>query len=256
MNRKLLSLALAVLVVATALVSDAACAWRAYGVPNQLATGEGEGAYLPVTVFNTRATCPDAGVSTSALNAYTIHLPVIPYSSNCWQMNSDAISKNAYRLVQLTFVGTFNGAAVAPYSFDEEVVFLASDIVNWGGQEFGFRLSLSDNVLYGYVQDGSNTVTQGKGFFMNVRLASGDATQHTYAMQVAYTKSNETNTFTWFIDGKVAGTYVYRWQTNFESLSYSLVGTTHRWESGWSSGSLYLEIGNIAILPLGGLNSP
>jgi len=207
--------------------------------------------YLPMSGFTIDTNC-SGGISPHLVDAYTVYLPVEPFIPGCTAVPivAEAISKTAYKLSKFSFIGTFKGAAVALNSFDEEDVFVADNIIGWDGQEFGFRLSLLDNVLYGYVQDGANTVTQKKPFFYSLMLMTNDGEQHVFTAQFKTThtfKNYFTNIFTWLVDGQTKGSFSYTWSTNFASFKFYPVATTHRQESGWTSTGLYLVAGDVEV---------
>jgi len=194
--------------------------------------------YLPMSAFIIESTCPlSSGASPQILDRLTISLPVAEYDPSSKKMVVHALSLYKYHMSGFSFKGAFIGASVASDEYNELAVFAASDIATFRGQEFGFRLSLRDNQLYGYVQDGK--------FFKNVRLMNGDKQQHVF--EVNYESTGTTCTFHWFVDGIIMGSYAYNSSISFKNFKYNIIGTTHRKEGGWSSKGLELIIGKILI---------
>jgi len=195
--------------------------------------------YLPMSAFIIESTCPlFPKAYPKVIDQLTISLPVAPYDSSSKKMVVHAISSNKYFMSGFSFQGAFIGASIASDAFNELAVFAASDIVTFKGQEFGFRLSLKDNQLYGYLQDGK--------FFKNIRLMNGDKQQHLF--EVYFESSGTTFTFHWFVDGIMMGSYAYNSSIPFNELRYNIICTTHRKEGEWSSKGLELIIGKILLI--------
>jgi hypothetical protein len=183
--------------------------------------------------FMIESTCP------STLSPNSIVLPVADYDPRCTKMIVHAISQRSYPLRSISFQGAFIGAPVAPNEYDELAVFVATDIVHFTGMEFGFRLSLKNNILYGYVQDDK--------FFKNIRLMNGDGIEHQYSSKVQSSMLKEqTNIFHWSIDGEVMGNFSYD-GPDYTQAQYHIICTTHRKEAGWSSKGLWLNVSDIKI---------
>ena len=196
------------------------------------------GGYLPMSAFIVESTCPlSFEAYPQVLDQHTISLPVATYDSSSKKMVVHAVSSNKYYMSGFSFQGAFIGAAVAPNEYDELAVFAASDVVTYKGQEFGFRLSLKDNFLYGYVQDGK--------FFKNVRLMNGNKLQHVF--EVYFENMGTICNFSWFVDGKMMGSYAYNLSISFNKYMYNIVCTTHRKEGEWCSKGLELIIGRILL---------
>ncbi|OGS50919.1 MAG: hypothetical protein A3K65_06565 [Euryarchaeota archaeon RBG_16_68_12] len=196
-----------------------------------------EDGYGPVPEFHLSASCPDSAVQPEAGEG-GIRLPVAPDSEDCPKNFMDAVSTSRIG-AGLRFRAAFRGAAVAPNPSDEIAVFAADDTVSWVGKEFGFRCSLADGVLYGYMQDGTHR-PDGYTFLRNVPLGVCDGTVHEY---VARARSvGGSNAAEFFVDGVRVGRIVRLGPESYADGRYTMVATTHRWEGGWDSTGLGLTL--------------
>jgi hypothetical protein len=196
---------------------------------------------LTQTDFHSRASRPGSSLSPQ-LTGNLFRIPVAPDGKDSRPIFLDIISNEAYALGGVDFAATFQGAAIAPDSFDEMVFFVTDDIVNWTSQEFGVRCSLKDNIIYGYVQDG-NGQAGGCSFFKNVPLGTGDGTEHVYKISMQNFQADYI--FNFYIDNNLAGTITRSSLADYTGKSYYVVMTTHRWENGWDSTGLGMSIKNI-----------
>lgn len=189
--------------------------------------------------FRIESTCPFSNLFYPTFTKNTITLPVAEYDPHCIKMVIHAISQKSYPIRSISFQGTFIGAAVATNEYDELAVFVSTDIVHFTGMEFGFRLSLKNNLLYGYVQDGK--------FFKNIRLMNGDGKEHKfYARVYSSNLTQQTNVFFWSMNNKVIGTFTHN-GPDYTQAKYYVICTTHRKEAGWSSKGLRLIVKDITI---------
>jgi len=200
---------------------------------------------LSASDFYSYSSCPNSSIFPQ-LNENDFYIPEAPNDINCVRNFLNIVSYNTYSLGGIELTAMFKGAAIAPNPYDEMVIFVANDIINWEGQEFGIRCSLKDNVLYGYVQDG-NGKPGGVSYFKNIPLGAGDGSEHSYKILVQ--KTRDSYLFQFYIDNQITGKVNHSGFLDHTTYKYYVVMTTHRWESGWDSTGLGMSINNIH--PLG-----
>ncbi|MDE1823448.1 MAG: hypothetical protein KGH50_03925 [Candidatus Micrarchaeota archaeon] len=182
----------------------------------------------------------------SYLLLYPASIPVSSGDMLCRYSFMDVDQKSAQKQKGFSFTGTFVINGSAPNTFDEEVVTAVDDNVNWTGQEYGFRASLSDGIVYGYVQDGTKRAGEWT-YFYSVPLFHDDNMPHNFSANVI-TQVNSTNLFYFYVDGRVAGVITHDSKANYSDQSYHMIITTHRWDNGWNSSDSSLYVQNLTVL--------
>ena len=165
----------------------------------------------------------------------TISLGVIDDNST-W-IGPVAISVNSFTVTWLNFSGTFVGSTLSPNHYNELCVFLANNVddsAGWKGNEFGFRVSLHDNKIYGYLQTGNNITSD---YFSNVYLRDNDNATHSFAI------AHLDNTFYWYIDGELKG---QEQNVAYYPSQYFLILLTHNWDNSPSE-NLRMTISDIKV---------
>jgi len=164
---------------------------------------------------------------------------------------------NEYQSNYFEFTGAFrgsfvNGSAVnATDTNDNEIAVFFTDTLSFNGHEFGFVDYLNTNLILGYVQDGSTVNYQPLGYTddSGYHSYSGDGVTHVFkAIALPY------NLFYFYIDNRLCGAIVYTASppTDYQSLYYYPVMTTHRVTLNWYSGEtsvtgLYLRVNRFII---------
>lgn len=161
-----------------------------------------------------------------------------------WGNLNDADEIESQQQEGYGFNATFITNAVSNYTFDEEVVTCVDDDINWTGQEYGFRTSLENDTIYGYVQDGTK-MANGYTYFYSVPLMHNDNKKHYF--KVLESSSGGANTFYYYIDGVLKGTIVHSSPANYSQQSYYIIMTTHRWDNGWNSNNSSLSVSNLTV---------
>ncbi len=194
--------------------------------------------------FNMYASC-EKSLEHPVIDNRTIVLPLGSDNESCPQNFIDAVTNLSYPLNTLKFDGTFKGGSIAPNDLDELVVFATNDTNNYTSQEMGFRLNLKDNILYGYVQDGTGE-PEGWTLFKNIALVKNpDRREHEYMVKVR--ERGRIKTFYFYIDTKLRGKLIINTPSKYYDVPYHIVGTTHRRENGWDCDGACLLIRNISI---------
>lgn len=195
---------------------------------------------LDILDFNLKTSCSSSKEKPLIIgNLLTI--PVAEQDVSCPINFMDAVGKTSHKLTGFSFYGWFtsNTTALGTINYDEMAVFTADNIINFTGQEFGFRLDMKTNILYGYVQEGTGQpagVTQ----FLNVILDNNpDGKRHYY---IAKTDGKN---FYYYIDDIFNGSISIVSTKDYSNINYYLVATTHRQETGWLSNGSRLVIEGI-----------
>lgn len=134
----------------------------------------------------------------------------------------------------MQFYGCFKGGSNAPDGSNEEAVYVADDVVNWTGQEFGFVKTLNDNALKAYLQ--------GRGVPTVFALISiNDNGYHTFRALVNTSNHKQID---YYVDG------IYKQSLTNSNIDYSsrlcyFVGTTHRTSDTWNSTGQQIEMYNM-----------
>ena len=171
------------------------------------------------------------------INESTFFLPVSPRKN----VNVDLISTHNYALNGFKFEAAINGSALAKDHYGDEIaIFVASNITTFKGQEFGFRISLEDNVIYGFLQDSW-------GNYKHLKLMDNDGKKHMFEVITTHAEGNDH--FKWIIDGIELREYEdLNSKVSFSKFNYYIIATTHRVSDGWDSEGLGLRIGGIQII--------
>jgi hypothetical protein len=165
--------------------------------------------------------------------------------SGCSYVFSDIVETGSQVETGFSFTGTFTTQGAAPAgSSDEEAIQAQDAVANWTGQGYGFRVSMSNDTVYGFVQDGTGKVN-GTTYWYEIPLAVNNGTQNNY--KVTVTSDGDVNTFDFYIDGVLKGT-VSRTSVDYAAEDYHIGMDTHRFEDGWNSGDSQLDISNLTII--------
>jgi hypothetical protein len=196
---------------------------------------------LPINnfTFNTYASC---GLSTQfpIMSAGQLTIPVASDDPSCPFNFLDADGRTTFNISEFSFIGTFTSGATAPSVDDQIAVFATTDIVNFTSQEFGWALTLNNNILWGYVQNGTG-LPGGVTYFNGVVIQNpSDGLEHLFTARVIST--NGTNTFFWYVDNILINSFNVTLVPNYVNLPYHFVVTTHRTTGGWNSDAFQIVI--------------
>ncbi len=131
------------------------------------------------------------------------------------------------------FNGCFKGGTAANSSASEEAVFMADNVTQWNGDEFGFVKTLNDNVLKVYLQGG--------GQYVYHAISTGDNGYHTFKAQVR--SSSAPSTVDFYVDGNYVYTLTNSSGHYWENYDY-MVETNH-WYGGGSNTGQQIEMYNM-----------
>ncbi len=198
---------------------------------------------LSSSAFTSSETCPSPGV-VPAWTGPTVTLPEAPENASCSPSYVDVDSLSAYPLSTLSFTAAFTASTTAPSFWDEMAVFLASDRVNWTGQEFGITCHLSTGSLYGYLQDGNATASSPWDWWVPLGVPCDGGT-HQFAATLL--PGNGSVQARFCVDGTLAGSLSHLSRSDYASELYSLHLTTHRQENGWASTDDHLAASDLTL---------
>lgn len=155
------------------------------------------------------------------------YLITYPANYNGITSSTSTVSiKNFTRISSFGFKGNFitSPNALASTNFDEFAVYLENDTNTYTGTEVGWRYSLKDGGIRGYIDDG------GAGGFQVATpiLINNDNVIHTYNITI----TNFTASF--YIDGQYYNTIVAK---NTLAVSYNVVFTGNRHDSSFATTS-------------------
>jgi hypothetical protein len=163
-----------------------------------------------------------------------------PDNTNQGQIaGSDAITLNTYTIQKMDFDSMFIAPKIGALGFDEMVIFAASDTTTYKGTEFGIRLDLSDGFIYGYNQEPNGNYEDVS--FQMMKLAPNDGIVHHYTLimlglEVAF-----------YIDGVDYGHLGFPSETDYSSLTFSVLAVVHRFTDGWDSTSDNMIVENLSL---------
>ncbi len=156
-----------------------------------------------------------------------------PDNTNQGQLaGSDALTLNAYPIQKITFDAAFITPKINALGFDEMVIFAASDTTTYKGTEFGIRMDLKDGFIYGYNQEPGSREPFSSFSEVNFRMFSlipNDGNMHHYTMIMSGTE------VTFYVDGVNYGTLSFLSNTDYSSLTFSVLAVVHRFTDDWDS---------------------
>ena len=152
---------------------------------------------------------------------------------------SDALSLNAYPIQKMEFNATFNTPQINALGFDEMAIFAASNTNTYKGTEFGIRMDLKDGFIYGYVQEPNGT--NGDVNFQMVQLMRNDGMMHHYTLILLG------SVVAFCVDGANYHYLNFPSNTDYSSLSFSILAVVHRFTNYWDSNGDYMIAGNFTL---------
>ncbi len=195
--------------------------------------------------FSESATTPPVSTQSLEFNTYTYGgYPVqqanpmqfcfsFPDSTNQGQIaGSDALTLNSYTIQKISFDAMFVTPKINALGFDEMVIFAASDTTTYKGTEFGLRLDLKDGCIYGYNQEPCSREPFSYFSEVNFRMLSlmpNDGIMHHYTMSMLGTE------IAFYVDGVNYGTLSFLSNTDYSSLTFSVLAVVHRFSDDWDA---------------------
>ena len=163
-----------------------------------------------------------------------------PDNTNQGQLaGSDAITLNTYSIQKIDFDAVFIAPKISALGFDEMVVFAASDTTTYKGTEFGIRLDLNDGFIYGYNQEPNGNFEDVN--FQMLQMTPNDGIIHHYTLIMLGTKVE------FYIDGVDYGHLGFPSQTDYSSLTFSVLAVVHRFTDDWDSVGDNMTVENFAL---------
>ncbi len=163
-----------------------------------------------------------------------------PNNTNQGQLaGSDALSVNNFTIQKMDFDTTFVTPQINAVGFDEMVIFATSDTSTYKGTEFGVRMDLKDGFIYGYIQEPNGN--NGDVNFLMLALMPNDGIMHHYALIMLGSEVS------FSIDGTSYGYMTFPSNTNYASLSFSILAVVHRFTDQWDSNGDNMTAGNFSL---------
>ena len=134
---------------------------------------------------------------------------------------------NTYEIQKIDFDAAFITPKISAFGFDEMVIFAASDTTTYKGVEFGIRLDLNDGFIYGYNQEPNGNY--GEVNFQMLKLMANDGIMHHYTLIMLGSEVS------FCIDGVDYGVLNFPSNTDYSSLSFSILAVVHRFADDWDS---------------------
>jgi hypothetical protein len=163
-----------------------------------------------------------------------------PNNTNQGQLaGSDALSLNNFTIQKMDFDSAFVTPQINAGGFDEMVIFATSDTSLYKGTEFGIRMDLRDGFIYGYIQEPNDNY--GDVNFQMLALMPNDGIMHHYTLirlgsEVLFS-----------IDGSNTGYLTFPSNTDYSSLSFSILAVVHRFTDQWDSSGDNMIAGNFSL---------
>ncbi len=168
-----------------------------------------------------------------------------PDNTNQGQLaGSDALSLNSYQIQKLTFDATFIAPKINAAGFDEMVIFATSDTSTYKGAEFGVRMDLKDGCIYGYNQE--PCIRSPFSYFSDVNfrmlnLMPNDGMTHHYTLIMLGTG------VAFYVDGVNYGTLSFLSNTDYSSLTFSILAVVHRFTNDWDAVGDNMTVENFSL---------
>ena len=140
---------------------------------------------------------------------------------------SDALTLNTFAIQKIDFDATFIAPKISALGFDEMVIFASSDTTTYKGTEFGIRMDLKDGFIYGYVQEPNDNF--GDVNFQMLKLTPNDGIIHHYTIIMLGSEVS------FYIDGIDYGYLNFPSNTDYSSLTFSILAVVHRFTDDWDS---------------------
>ena len=153
---------------------------------------------------------------------------------------SDARTLDTFIIQKIDFDATFIAPKISALGFDEMVIFATSNTNTYKGTEFGVRMALEDGLIYGYIQE-PNGNYEDIDFIMQ-ELMPNDGVMHHYTVIIVGSEVS------FYVDGINYGYLNFPSNTNYSSVSFSILAVVHRFTDDWDS------IGNNMIVENFSLN--
>lgn len=152
---------------------------------------------------------------------------------------SDAFSCDTFAIQKMEFDAVFNTPKTSALGFDEMVIFATSDPISYKGIEFGIRMDLSDGFIYGYVQEPNGNY--GEVTFQMLKLMSNDGIMHHFTVFILGSEVS------FFIDGVSYGHLNFSSNTEYSTLSFSILAVVHRFTDDWDSTGDNMTVENFLL---------
>lgn len=193
-------------------------------------------------IFDHYASC-SLSTQFPTIDTGQIIIPVASDDPNCLKNFLDVVSKDTFKLYEFSFTGTFTSGATGTSPDDQIAVFATTDVVNFTSQEFGWVLPLNNNILWGYVQNGTG-LPGGVFLYQEFVIQNPpDGLEHLFTARVA--SISGTNTFFWYVDNILVNSINLALVPDYFNLPYHIVSTTHRTVGGWNSDAFQILIKSI-----------
>ena len=124
------------------------------------------------------------------------------------------------------------------------VIFAASDTSTYKGTEFGVRMDLKDGFIYGYNQEPGSREPFSSFSEVNFRMVGlmpNDGNMHHYTMIMSGTE------VTFYIDGVNYGTLSFLSNTDYSSLTFSVLAVVHRFTDDWDAVGDTMTVENFSL---------
>jgi len=210
-----------------------------------LSTAHGLDADNSYNNFSESPTAPPVSTQLFQFNTYTyggylVQQPdptqfcfSFPDSTNQGQIaGSDALTLNSYTIQKISFDAMFVTPKINALGFDEMVIFAASDTTTYKGTEVGIRMDLKDGLIYGYNQEPGSREPFSYFSEVNFRmlgLMPNDGNMHHYTMIMLGTE------VAFYVDGVNYGTLSFLSNTDYSSLTFSVLAVVHRFTDDWDA---------------------
>lgn len=172
---------------------------------------------------------------TYAYGGYSVQQPdstqfIFSFPDNTSQgqiAGSDALTLNTFAIQKIDFDAAFIAPKISALGFDEMVIFASSETNTYKGTEFGIRMDLNDGFIYGYVQEPNGNF--GDVNFQMLELMPNDGIIHHYTIIMLGSEVS------FYIDGIDYGYLNFPSNTDYSSLTFSILAVVHRFTDDWDS---------------------
>jgi hypothetical protein len=140
---------------------------------------------------------------------------------------SDALTRDTFAFQKIDFDATFIAPKISALGFDEMVIFATSNTNTYKGTEFGIRMDLKDGFIYGYIQEPNENYEDVN--FQMWQLMSNDGLIHHYTVFM------RGSGILFCIDGINYCYLSFPSNTDYSTLSFSILAVVHRFTDDWDS---------------------